>query len=182
MGRAIKRVVLRLIKLPPRLIYAVGLGSVYGRVVLLLTTIGRKSGRPRVTPLQYEKVGDVFVVGSARGSRADWVRNLMADRHVGVRVRRSRFWGVAEVCEDVGRIADFLELRLRRHPRMVGGIMRLRGVPRHPSRAELEEYAGRSVIVTIVPSAESVLRHGPEDQTNCPEKREDEDRPAHQGL
>jgi len=35
-------------------LYAVGLGPVVGRLVLLLTTTGRKTGLPRVTPLQYE--------------------------------------------------------------------------------------------------------------------------------
>ena len=41
------------------------------RVVMLLTTIGRKSGLPRQTPLQYEEIEGVYYVGSARGVQAD---------------------------------------------------------------------------------------------------------------
>jgi deazaflavin-dependent oxidoreductase (nitroreductase family) len=41
-------------------------------LVLLLTTTGRKSGRPRQTRLQYEKEGGVIYVASARGQQADW--------------------------------------------------------------------------------------------------------------
>ena len=48
------RFLLRLLHLPPRLAYAIGLGPLLGRFVLLMTTTGRKSGRRRVTPLQYE--------------------------------------------------------------------------------------------------------------------------------
>lgn len=141
----------RLLKLPPRLLYAVGLGSLYGRMVLLLTTTGRKTGKPRITPLQYEQVNGVFVVGSARGAVADWYRNVVADPLVEVRVRRSRFVGIAETCTDPARITDFLALRLDRHPRLVGRILRFRGVPADPTRPQLEAYASRLAIVTITP-------------------------------
>ena len=144
---------LRLLKLPPRLLYAVGLGSLYGRLVLLLTTTGRRTGRPRVTPLQYEQVDGTFVVASARGVAADWYRNVVADPRVDVRVRRSRFSGIAAACTDAARIADFLTLRLENHPRMVGLILRTRGIPAHPSRAQLEAYASRLAMVTITPDS-----------------------------
>ena len=38
---------------------------------------------------------------------------------------------------------------------MVGGIMRLRGVPLHPDRSQLEAYASRLAMVTITPAAQS---------------------------
>lgn len=151
MSIALRRWLLRLLKLPPRLVYAIGPGTAYGRFVLLLTTNGRRTGEPRVTPLQYEQVNGKFVVASARGARADWYLNAVADPRVEVRVGRSRFSGVAETCSDPHRIADFLELRLERHPRMVGRMLRLRGVPVNPTRAELETYASRLAMVTITP-------------------------------
>jgi deazaflavin-dependent oxidoreductase (nitroreductase family) len=141
----------RLLKLPPRLLYAIGLGALYGRFVLLLTTRGRRTGKLRITPLQYEQVNGAFVVASARGARADWYRNVVADPRVEVRVRRSRFSGIAETCTDPVRIADFLELRLERHPRMVGRILRFRGIPADPTRPQLEVYASRLAMVTITP-------------------------------
>ena len=81
----VSKAIFRLLKLPPRLLYAVGLGRIYGRLVLLLTTTGRRTGKPRVTPLQYEKVNGSLVVASVHGARADWVRNALADPHVGAR-------------------------------------------------------------------------------------------------
>jgi deazaflavin-dependent oxidoreductase (nitroreductase family) len=145
----LSRFFLRLIKYPPRIAYALGLGPIYGRLVLLLTTIGRKSGLPRVTPLQYEEVDGVIYVAAARGQKADWFRNIVANPHVEVRVRNKHFHGLAEPITDPARIADFLELRLERHPRMIGAMFRAQGLPTQPNRTQLEQYAANRAMVVI---------------------------------
>jgi len=152
------RRLLRLIKRPPQILYALGLGPLYGRFVLLLTTTGRTSGLPRVTPLQYEEIDGAICVASALGDRADWFRNVEADPKVEVRVRSRRFTGIAEPITDRSRVADFLEFRLRRHPKMVGTIMRREGLPPHPERADLERYAERRALVIIRPTGASPQR------------------------
>lgn len=44
--------------------------------VLSLTTVGRKSGQPRVTPMGYVRIdADTVWVVSEHGSRSDWYRN-----------------------------------------------------------------------------------------------------------
>ena len=136
-----------------RLLYAMGLGPVIGRFILLLTTTGRKSGLQRVTPLQYEKIGAEYYVGAARGLKADWVRNLQSHPRVEVRVGARRLQATAEVVTDPGRFADFLEVRLQRHPWMIGLIMqKAHGLPRRPSRAQLEELAKSEVFVILHPN------------------------------
>lgn len=135
-----------------RLLYAVGLGPIIGRIILLLTTTGRRSGKKRVTPLQYERIGSDYYVGAARGMKADWVRNVLSDPQVEVRVGARRFHGTADVVNDPARFADFLEVRLERHPRMVGLIMeKTHGLPRRPSRAQLEELGTSEVFVILHP-------------------------------
>lgn len=132
-------------------LYALGLGPIVGRLVLLLTTTGRKSGLPRVTALQYEEVdGDIYL-GSSRGASADWVKNAAADPRVSVRVKDRRFEGIAEVVTDPERCADFMELRLLRHPRMIGMIMKSDGLPEKPSRSDLLQYAQKIVLVIVRP-------------------------------
>src|SRR5574339_21138 len=74
-----------------RVLYAIGLGPLVGRLILLLTTTGRKSGMKRVTPLQYERIGNCYYVGAARGMQADWVRNLRASPIVEVHVGSKHF-------------------------------------------------------------------------------------------
>jgi deazaflavin-dependent oxidoreductase (nitroreductase family) len=135
-----------------RVLYAVGLGPLVGRLILLLTTTGRKTGLPRVTALQYEEVDGVYMLGSSRGLRADWVRNLITNPRVEIRVRSRRFVGRAEVVSDPERIADFLALRLERHARIVGKIMEMEGLPALPSREQLVGYAAHLALVIVRPA------------------------------
>ncbi len=130
-------------------LYRAGLGPVIGRLILLLTTTGRKSGLPRTTPLQYQEIDGAIYVASARGTRADWYRNILAERCVHVRIGVREFDALAEPITDSCRIADFLELRLQRHPRMVGAILRSEGLPVSPSRLDLEAYAHRLAMVIL---------------------------------
>jgi deazaflavin-dependent oxidoreductase (nitroreductase family) len=142
----------KLIKLPARVLYKLGLGSVMGWLVLLLTTIGRKTGKPRVTPLQYEEVEGNYCVASVRGLKADWIRNIQANPLVEIQVKRRIFQGQAELITDPSRIADFLELRLERHPKIVGRIIRAAGLPPNPTRSQLESYSANRVMVIIHPT------------------------------
>ena len=131
--------------------YALGLGPVIGRAILLLTTTGRKTGRMRVTPLQYEEVDGLIHIGSARGTGSDWYRNIVANPGVEVRVKNKRFKGRGETVTDPHRVADFLEHRLGNRPRFVGALMRTEGVPPNPTREQLETYAAKRAMVIIHP-------------------------------
>jgi deazaflavin-dependent oxidoreductase (nitroreductase family) len=53
----------------------------------LLETTGRRTGRPRHTPVGSGAAGDTFWLVAAHGRRADYVRNLLADPRVRVKVR-----------------------------------------------------------------------------------------------
>jgi deazaflavin-dependent oxidoreductase (nitroreductase family) len=60
-----------------------------GLPVLLLTTTGRRSGRPRTTPVQYRRCGDqLLVVAAAGGSPRPpaWWFNLSAEPRVEVQL------------------------------------------------------------------------------------------------
>ncbi len=155
--RRLQVAVWRVLKLP-RLWYALGLGPVVGGLMLLLTTTGRKTGLPRVTPLQYEEQDGVIYVASARGQQADWFRNILANPRVEIRVRARRFYGQAEPISDPMRIADFLEVRLKRRPRMMGAMLRGEGLPAKPDRTQLEQFAGKIVVVAIQPCEEEAVR------------------------
>jgi deazaflavin-dependent oxidoreductase (nitroreductase family) len=76
--------------------------------MLLLTTIGRRSGEARTSPLLYMPLhGDYVVVGS-NGGRARppaWVLNLESTPDVKVQVGRDRLAARAHVVTDVERSA-----------------------------------------------------------------------------
>ncbi len=134
--------------------------QVFGRgrgpsgVVLLLTTIGRKSGQPRVTPLQYEEDNGVIYVAAARGPQADWFRNAQADPHVKVQIKDRQFDGLAEAMVDPARIADFLELRLKRHRLLMRLMLLTEGLPPWADRAALERLAAKKAVLVIRPLEE----------------------------
>jgi deazaflavin-dependent oxidoreductase (nitroreductase family) len=134
-----------------RVMYAVGKTDILGRIVLLLTTTGRKSGRRRITPLQYSELDGLYYVASSRGCRADWFRNLQADPQVQVQVDKLQFGALAEPVTDSVVIADYLQGVIDRHPRMGAAMMHLHRLPSHPSRTQLEQLAARLALVILHP-------------------------------
>ncbi len=68
-------------------------GSFGGKPMLLLTTTGRKSGRPRTTPLQYLADGENIVLVASNGGNTwhpAWWRNLERNPEAEVQVRNER--------------------------------------------------------------------------------------------
>jgi deazaflavin-dependent oxidoreductase (nitroreductase family) len=69
-----------------------GLGGTFQNIpVALLTTTGRKTGQPRVTPLYFLRDGDrVILVASKLGNATNplWYLNLKADPKVSVRLKK----------------------------------------------------------------------------------------------
>jgi preprotein translocase subunit Sss1 len=51
------------------------------------------------------------------------------------------------------RLADFLEVRLERHPRMIGLLMeKIHGLSKKPTREELEKLAESEALVIVTPT------------------------------
>jgi deazaflavin-dependent oxidoreductase (nitroreductase family) len=65
--------------------------------IVILETTGRRSGRPRRTPVGKSIVGDTLWVVAEHGLRASYVRNVEADPRVRVRVGRRWRTGTAAV-------------------------------------------------------------------------------------
>jgi deazaflavin-dependent oxidoreductase (nitroreductase family) len=80
----------------------------YGKVVpaLLLTTIGRKSGKARTLPLVYGKRGDAHVIIGSKGGAPDdpaWFKNLKSNPDCEIQVARATFKVHARVAEGAER-------------------------------------------------------------------------------
>ena len=152
----VPRFVWRLFRfLPPRIAYSLGFGSLVGSFVLLLETTGRKSGLPRITPLQYEEIDGIIFVASARGVKADWFRNLAVNPDVKLTVGSCKLQGYADPITDPAQIADFLEHRLKLHPKMVGAMLRLEGISLPPTREQLVQFAANRALVAIHPTKDA---------------------------
>jgi deazaflavin-dependent oxidoreductase (nitroreductase family) len=69
-----------------------------------LTTTGRKSGQPREIEIWFGLIGStVYMLSGSgedeRGPKAHWLRNILADPHVTVRIDDVTYPGVGRVVE-----------------------------------------------------------------------------------
>lgn len=103
----------------PILPYKLGMEWMIGKQVLLLTTTGRRSGRPRQTPLEYiyDRENDRYRVAAGWGRHTDWYRNLLKNPNVKVQVGRRNFEARAEkACDE--EVARYMMHVSARRPSM----------------------------------------------------------------
>ncbi len=108
-------------------------GFFEGATMLLLHTVGAKTGTPRVNPLVYLPDGDRYVVIASKGgapTNPDWYYNLLAHPDVTIEVGTSTLPVHAVVVEDDAErdalyarqverrpgFADYLQMTTRRIP------------------------------------------------------------------
>jgi len=142
-------------KMPPNDVmvrrYHAGLGRVAGRMILLLTTIGRKSGNPHTVAVQYEKIDDKYFIGAANGQKSDWYRNILVHSEVELEIGSQKMRGGAEPLLGEEKILDFMSYRLNKHPLMIGMILKMDGCSFKPNQDELRDYCRRITVVMITP-------------------------------
>jgi deazaflavin-dependent oxidoreductase (nitroreductase family) len=100
-----------------RLGLALGLAP---RAFALLETTGRRSGKPRRTPVGNGLIGDTFWLVSEHGRDAGYVRNIEANPRVRVKIGRSWRAGSAHVLPD-----DDADARLESVASALGTMRRL---------------------------------------------------------
>jgi deazaflavin-dependent oxidoreductase (nitroreductase family) len=69
-------------------------GQFEGATLLLLTTTGRKSGQPRLSPLAYlDFDGKIIIIGSYAGADIDpaWVHNLRANPRAHIEIGTAEY-------------------------------------------------------------------------------------------
>jgi deazaflavin-dependent oxidoreductase (nitroreductase family) len=139
-------------KMNPNLVRNYDVNSKSAKFLLLLTTKGRKSGLPRVTPVQYEQIDGAYYIGSARGDQADWYKNILACPRVDVRVGDNNFSTTAQVINDPKQIADFLEYRMQRNS-FIRFLTHMEGLPIFHKRIDLERFASTKVVFILTNQA-----------------------------
>lgn len=113
--------------------------QVAGRVPgapVLLETIGRTSGQPRRNPVGGRLVDDSFWLVSEHGLRSQYVKNMVADPRVRVRIRGRWRTGTAHLLRD-----DDPRARLRSLPRGNSAAVRAMGTDLLTIRIDLGREA-----------------------------------------
>jgi deazaflavin-dependent oxidoreductase (nitroreductase family) len=85
-------------------------GDWEGRDLLILTTTGRKSGRPHTVPMVFTRDGERLLVYASKAgapTHPDWYLNLVADSHVVVEAGPDRYDAIATPLEGEERDREF---------------------------------------------------------------------------
>ncbi len=81
-------------------------GQFEGAPLLLLHTVGAKSGRERVNPVMYQVVGDNFAVFASKAgapTNPDWYHNLLANPRVSAEIGTQTIEADARVADEQER-------------------------------------------------------------------------------
>ncbi|MEU0523703.1 nitroreductase/quinone reductase family protein [Streptomyces niveus] len=101
---------------------------------ILLETTGRTSGLPRRTPVGGSRVGQEFWLVSEYGDKSQYVRNILADPRVRVRIKGTWHTGTAHPM-----LEDDPRARLRKLPTGNSAVVRLMGTNLLTVRVDLAD-------------------------------------------
>jgi deazaflavin-dependent oxidoreductase (nitroreductase family) len=113
----------------PVWLYRWHLGVLLGERFLLITHVGRRSGRTYGTPVEvveHDRSSGTYVVCSGTGPQADWYQNLTAAPASQVTVGR-RSWQPVQRMLDADEAAEYFRRYERRHPRTARALLRTMG-------------------------------------------------------
>ncbi|MBN2391979.1 MAG: nitroreductase family deazaflavin-dependent oxidoreductase [Anaerolineae bacterium] len=132
----------RVIFKQPIWLYKLGLGWLIGKGVLLLHTTGRKTGKHRITPLEYrhDPVADTYTVMAGWGGKTDWYRNACANPHVYIQVGRRAVHATARPVSR-GAVAHMLAEMIQINPRALQMFARWSDEPVDGSMDSLRKLA-----------------------------------------
>lgn len=66
----------------PILLWRLGFGPITGKIFMIITHVGRKSGLPRRTMVEFHSLNGIKYVTAAFGIRTQWYRNILANPNV----------------------------------------------------------------------------------------------------
>jgi deazaflavin-dependent oxidoreductase (nitroreductase family) len=128
----------------PLYLYRWHLGWLVGHSYLMLTHLGRKTGRMRQTGVEvarYDPATQECIVVAAWGERTDWYRNIQAHPALEVQVGSKHYPPIQRFLTFEETWALLSDYR-RHHPRRLRLLLHLlAGYPYRGSREELREVA-----------------------------------------
>jgi deazaflavin-dependent oxidoreductase (nitroreductase family) len=85
-------------------------GRFEGKTLLILHTVGAKSGQERINPTAYVRDGDRLVIIASKGgapTNPNWYHNILANPLVTVEVGTEKFQALAEITQEPERTRLF---------------------------------------------------------------------------
>ncbi|WP_405956608.1 nitroreductase family deazaflavin-dependent oxidoreductase [Streptomyces phaeochromogenes] len=144
----------------PILLFRAGLGSLFGKRLVLLHHIGRVSGLDRMVVLEvvsYDPTGPSWTVASGFGPKADWYQNLRAQPKTLIQFG-NRLCAVTGHFLTPDEGADIMTGYARRHPRTARRLCAYMGLPVDGGEASYRD-AGRAIPFVRLDAAVAHIQH-----------------------
>ncbi|MCE9647426.1 MAG: nitroreductase family deazaflavin-dependent oxidoreductase [Chloroflexi bacterium] len=133
----------------------IGLGGwerLIGAQWMLITTAGRKTGRPRhvmVDIMAYDRVTDTYYIEAAYGVHADWYRNIQSQPVIEASVGRRKFRARANIfaAENAG---EMLVRFYRQKPAYTRSVMAFAGM-KFSNEDELRALGKNLLLLAVQP-------------------------------
>ena len=127
------------------------------RCVMLLTTIGRRSGQPRTNGVSFMPLDDHYIVFSGWGVRSDWYRNVLANPNVTVKVGSRTLQATAVPVADPERRRELMrQMRTRAGqcgpPQPIRALLQKTGIFDYEGELDLALAQGGALpVVELIP-------------------------------
>lgn len=142
----------------PVWLHKIGFGGwerLVGAQWMLITTIGRKTGKHRETMLdvlQYDKATDIYYIEAAYGARADWYKNMQNNPIFEAKVGRRKFKARAETLPSEGA-GEMLVQFHRCKPAYTRSVMAMAGM-KFKDEDDLRKLGKNLILLAVKPEKE----------------------------
>jgi deazaflavin-dependent oxidoreductase (nitroreductase family) len=117
-------------------LWRLGLGPIVGRLFMIITTTGRKSGLPRSTMVEYHRLNETKYVASGFGEVSHWYKNILADPRLTIQTNDGKESARAVRVTDDQEVMDVVDL-FRRTDSAYFIDLYLRSLDIEPSREDI---------------------------------------------
>lgn len=146
--QGVQRVFLKM----PLWMYRAGLGEFLNMTrIMVLGTIGRRTGLARYTPIEYRRHGSKIYVMSGWGEQPHWYQNLVASPEVTLQLGKERIEARATVVTNAGEVLRVLHLFRRAAPFVYDPMLARMSARDSISPKTLPEVSDRFTIVRFDP-------------------------------
>ncbi len=122
------------------------------KVFLLLYTKGRKTGKQRITPLEYRRKDGIIHVVAGRGSKAHWFKNLIANPdNVKIKIGFRKFDAEYKTLENISDKVELLQWYVKKFPRDAKFLFGWNPKLDDPEKTDLTHFASLIEIIQFHP-------------------------------
>ncbi len=138
----------------PMITWRLGLGPLIGRYIMVITHLGRKTGIPHQTAVEYHTINGMKYIPCAFGIKSDWYRNILANPRVTIQTSEgSESMKAVRVSED-DELMTVIETILSRNPTLMNWYLNSLGIL--PTRKEILANKEKIIFLRFDPTSEPV--------------------------